>query len=139
MNLNRLLLAVIASATFTTGLYFFAEPHSPAKLPVLGTSTLNTTYPVTHKIDFAGQRQPLVSTLSIQPTDTAYALLSRHFSTTSFTTSTGLEVESINNIKSQTTSQHWSLFINGEHITIPPDRFLLHPNDLVEWKITSLK
>jgi hypothetical protein len=49
----------------------------------------------------------------------------------------GILVTKIGDSKNGAKGAYWQYWINGAYATVSADNTFLHPNDLVEWKLTS--
>lgn len=136
MSLNKLLLAVIAAAAFTNGLYLLPNLGKPQNPAVLGAQ--NQVFSITLKVTSA-PNSTLTTTYQAHSGDTVLTALNRSHSITTKTYSFGTSVESINGLKGDTDGKYWLYYVNNQEASVGADRYALKSGDVIEWKFETSK
>lgn len=136
MTLNKLLLAVIVSAAFTSSLYLANFIGKPLPKNILGVQT--QVFSITQKID-SGTKAGVSQVIPVTSGDTVLTALSKSQKVITKVYSFGTSVESINEVTSGTNNKYWIYYVNSQMANIGADRYSLKPGDLVEWKFEASK
>lgn len=148
-NLERMKLLLIAVVIIFAGVIvtminisgsFKNDSDDPINIPA---SVTQQEIKASLSVDYGSGKSVFYDAVKIQNGETAYSLLVKKMNETNISVQTksydyGTMVESVNGVASSQT-YFWSYLVNGQMGNVSADKYVLSPNDKVEWKYTKIQ